>query len=94
MEKDSILEMLSYSLKAFQAIKTRDVPQAKVNAFHSLQKGPYFFNNYLLYLAYTIEDKPDSAHIYKTKALRIGSHGNNPYIYDNLIINMENDMKK
>lgn len=90
VSRDSTQEMISYSLKAINSLKAHDLSGLKNNAQISLRKGSYFFNNYLLYLAYKIEDENlDSMRYYHTRALRHAAHGPDPHIYDNLIQHME-----
>lgn len=87
IEKDSVLPLLSYSLKALRYCQEENIAAAKNNALLSLRRGSYFFNNYLLYKIYQAENKTDSVNFYKRRALR-HSHHVNDYIYDDLIIEL------
>lgn len=83
-EKDSVLSMLSYSLKALREYSKQNIAQAKKDARLSLRKGSYFFNNYLLYKIYEGENKTDSMNYYRRGALEHNRHIN-IHLYDNLI---------
>lgn len=91
IDKDSILPLLSCSLKAVHFYMKQDYKQAKQSILQSLTKGSYFFNNYLLYKIYNIEQQTDSANLYKIEALK-HTHEMNQFIYANLIQELhEND---
>jgi len=84
IKKDSVLFVLSHSLKALRNYSDNNMLDAKKNVLLSISKGSYFFNNYLLYRIYEIENQKDSMAYYKRNALK-HSHHVNHYIYDTLI---------
>ena len=84
INKDSILPLLSHSLKAARYYIEKDYIRAKEYILQSRAKGSYFFNNYLLYKIYQLEQKNDSAQLYKTEALT-HTHKMNQFMYANLI---------
>ena len=84
VEKDSILPLLSYSLKALHSYSCGKMTEAKTQALASLQRGSYFFSNYLLYKIYKGENQKDSIEFYKKAALRHNEPVDN-YIYNDLI---------
>lgn len=87
VDSDSIPSMLSYSLKSLKNYWEGDIASMKNYAIESREKGSYFFNNYLLYLAYKDENKRDSMSYYKHEALK-HSHNINAYMYDDLIVEL------
>jgi hypothetical protein len=84
IDKNLLPKMIAYSLRSLRNYVDGDIEQMKKNAEASLSKGSYFFNNYLLYLAYKKEKNTDSMRKYKKNALK-HADGINAYIYDNLI---------
>lgn len=84
IQKDSILPLLSLSLKATRYYMLKDYQHAKEFARQSLEKGSFFFNNYLLYKIYQQENHHDSTQYYKTVLLCQDSDVNH-YVYPNLI---------
>lgn len=88
--KDSTLIMLTDSFQALLCYWKRDFTGMKVKTIESLEKGSYFFNNYLMYLVYKEENKTDSVALYRAKALRHGAHVNS-FIYSDLIDELKNE---
>lgn len=84
IHKDSILSLLSLSLKATRHYVLKDYQRAKELARQSLNKGSFFFNNYLLYKIYQQENNHDSTQHYKTILLNNNNEINH-YIYPDLI---------
>lgn len=84
IEKDSILPLLSFSLKATRCYVLKDFQRAKVFARQSIEKGSFFFNNYLLYKIYLQENNLDSARHYKEILLNQNCDVNH-YVYPDLI---------
>lgn len=84
VEKDSTLAMLSYSFQALLNYWKEDYAGMKTKAQTSLEKGSYFFNNYLMYLYYKNENKRDSVLWYKKRALKQSGQVNS-FIYSDLI---------
>lgn len=84
IKEDSVLQLMTLSFKALNHFLVNDVEQAKKYALQSLDKGSYFFNNYLMFQCYKNEHNIDSALLYRTKALN-HIHKVDEYIYDDLI---------
>lgn len=76
--------MLTYSFQALLNYWKEDYVGMKTKARTSLDKGSYFFNNYLMYLYYKNENKRDSVLWYKKRALRQSGQVNS-FIYCDLI---------
>ena len=86
--QDSVLSLMSCSLRALASLWDNRLEDMRTYALHSLEKGSYFFNNYLLYHYYRIHFQRDSAFFYRRKALRHNHHVNT-YIYENLIDSLQ-----
>ncbi|WP_294080032.1 hypothetical protein [Proteiniphilum sp. UBA5384] len=85
---NSTTKMFSFSLNSIYAIKERDFAKAKENLRQSLKEGSYFFNNYMLSLIYLTEERVDSTEYFQKRASWHANHGSSPYIYENLINNL------
>ena len=90
VKQDSVLPMMSFSLRALASLWNNQMEEMKTYAELSLKKGSYFFNNYLLYSFYRDKNRQDSASIYRRTALRYNQHVN-VYIYENLIDSLQNN---
>ena len=84
IKEDSVLQLKTLSFKALSHFLLNDIEQVKQYALQSLDRGSYFFNNYLMFECYRSENNIDSAFLYRTKALE-HIHKVDEYIYDNLI---------
>lgn len=91
VSNNSVPAMLSYSLKSLLAYWNHDTKSMKHNAQQSLKRGSYFFNNYLLYIAHKEENSIDSMRFYKKSALKYSTHGANPYLYEDLIVELRGE---
>lgn len=84
IQHDSVLSLLSNSLKSLYAYSHGQMQKAKEYALLSLRSGTYFFNNYILYNIYESESQKDSAQYYKRAALKHNSSVDQ-YMYHDLI---------
>lgn len=78
---DSVSLMLEYSLKGVLFYSSNDLEKAKSCFENSLAYGPYFFNNYMLYL---LSEDVEQKNFYRKCALQ---HDDplDSYIYDDFI---------
>ncbi len=88
VSKEALPAMLSYSLKSLVSYWKSDMQKTKEYAKLSLNKGSYFFNNYILYLVYKEDRRKDSTRYYRNRALEHSDHVN-AYIYEDLITELK-----
>jgi hypothetical protein len=82
--EEQVMQLLSYSLHALFCGIKKEVDSLEKYARKSLEKGDYFFNNYLMFRVFTKKQDQDSIRKYREKTLQYAKYGNR-ILYKDLI---------
>ncbi|MDY5534522.1 MAG: hypothetical protein SPF83_12785 [Butyricimonas virosa] len=88
VDKSKLSGMLSNTFRSLLNYWEGDIEEAKTYALNSLSYGSYFFNNYLLFLIYKMENDNEKMLFYREQALQYTS-STNKIIYEDLIRQLE-----
>ena len=88
VDKSKLSGMLSNTFRSLLNYWEGDIEEAKTYALNSLSYGSYFFNNYLLFLIYEMENDNEKMLFYREQALQYTS-STNKIIYEDLIRQLE-----
>ena len=84
VENNHLIQLLSYSLHALFYEVKKEEDNLEKYARKSLEKGDYFFNNYLMFRVFTKKQDQDSIQKYREKTLQYAKYGNR-ILYKDLI---------